>query len=382
MGADSLLWGSVGGDTVSVRIGPDDTYEPGERIEAWFQPRPCLPVRRQERRSPLASGIVRSSRLTKDQANDQLPDFLPALQRAQLPAARGPARGARRDRLRCGRALSRRFRRRCGRLPRARSTPSDSPARPRTCRSTCSNPTVPPSSASPRPSASRPRSCPTWPRTSGRRMLPHGQAFAGRLSEHAAALAEDGLKLGWHTHAFEYETLPDGTRPIDALMAARRALLRAGHRLDRALRLRHPCRAREVPRQDLRLPRQGYRPATASPSTTAGPMSAAGTIDWKGLWPVDRRLGLRPPGARERQPLRLARLRRPLLQRSSPASPATRRPDLMARDARIGIIGCGNISDTYFSFAPLFKGLRDRRLRRHQGAAGRGQGREVRGPAP
>ncbi|MCB1500864.1 MAG: Gfo/Idh/MocA family oxidoreductase [Bauldia sp.] len=29
----------------------------------------------------------------------------------------------------------------------------------------------------------------------------------------------------------------------------------------------------------------------------------------------------------------------------------------MARDTRIGIIGCGNISDTYFSFAPLFKGL-------------------------
>jgi len=29
----------------------------------------------------------------------------------------------------------------------------------------------------------------------------------------------------------------------------------------------------------------------------------------------------------------------------------------MARGARIGIIGCGNISDTYFTLAPLFKGL-------------------------
>lgn len=29
----------------------------------------------------------------------------------------------------------------------------------------------------------------------------------------------------------------------------------------------------------------------------------------------------------------------------------------MARSARIGIIGCGNISDTYFTLAPLFKGL-------------------------
>jgi len=38
MGADSLLWGTVGGDTVSVRIGPDDTFRAGETVEAWFQP--------------------------------------------------------------------------------------------------------------------------------------------------------------------------------------------------------------------------------------------------------------------------------------------------------------------------------------------------------
>jgi multiple sugar transport system ATP-binding protein len=38
MGADSLLWGSVGTDTVSIRIGPDDTYAIGEKLNAWFQP--------------------------------------------------------------------------------------------------------------------------------------------------------------------------------------------------------------------------------------------------------------------------------------------------------------------------------------------------------
>ena len=38
MGADSLLWGSVGAETVSVRIGPDDTFRPGETVNAWFQP--------------------------------------------------------------------------------------------------------------------------------------------------------------------------------------------------------------------------------------------------------------------------------------------------------------------------------------------------------
>ena len=30
----------------------------------------------------------------------------------------------------------------------------------------------------------------------------------------------------------------------------------------------------------------------------------------------------------------------------------------MARGRKIGIIGCGNISDTYFTLAPLFKGLK------------------------
>ena len=38
MGADSLLWGTVGPDTVAIRIGPDDTFGKGQRIQARFQP--------------------------------------------------------------------------------------------------------------------------------------------------------------------------------------------------------------------------------------------------------------------------------------------------------------------------------------------------------
>jgi len=38
MGADSLLWGTVGRDTVSIRIGPDDTYTPGDKVRAFFLP--------------------------------------------------------------------------------------------------------------------------------------------------------------------------------------------------------------------------------------------------------------------------------------------------------------------------------------------------------
>ena len=38
----------------------------------------------------------------------------------------------------------------------------------------------------------------------------------------------------------------------------------------------------------------------------------------------------------------------------------------MARKLGVGVIGCGNISDTYFRLAPLFKGIEMRRMCRHQ----------------
>lgn len=40
------------------------------------------------------------------------------------------------------------------------------------------------------------------------------------LSEGAAMAAAHGLKVLWHNHAFEYQPLPDGTRPIDHILCA------------------------------------------------------------------------------------------------------------------------------------------------------------------
>ena len=170
-----------------------------------------------------------------------------------------------------------------------------------------------PSSASPRPSASRRRSCPTSPRISGRRMPRGWTAFAAKLTENAAALAEAGLKLGWHTHAFEYEKLADGTRPIDALIAAKGVyyepdigwIARSGSDIR--------DRTREVPRQDRRLPRQGHR-ARGRDRGRRLDRRRRRHHRLEGDLAVDRPFGLRPPRPRERQSLRLARLRRPFLQ--------------------------------------------------------------------
>ncbi|MBN9021054.1 MAG: ABC transporter ATP-binding protein [Rhizobiales bacterium] len=73
MGADSLLWGTVGADTVAIRIGPDETFAKG---------------RRDQRRTHLRDRLPRPpSRREKTRHDERLPDLLPALQRAQFPAA-------------------------------------------------------------------------------------------------------------------------------------------------------------------------------------------------------------------------------------------------------------------------------------------------------
>jgi multiple sugar transport system ATP-binding protein len=38
MGADTLVWGSVGSESVSVRVGPDATYRAGEKLDLSFHP--------------------------------------------------------------------------------------------------------------------------------------------------------------------------------------------------------------------------------------------------------------------------------------------------------------------------------------------------------
>ena len=38
MGADSLLWGTIGEESVSIRTGPDEEHTIGEKVDAFFQP--------------------------------------------------------------------------------------------------------------------------------------------------------------------------------------------------------------------------------------------------------------------------------------------------------------------------------------------------------
>lgn len=45
------------------------------------------------------------------------------------------------------------------------------------------------------------------------------RAFGVRLAEVAKPLVDAGLTFGWHNHDFEFQALPDGTFPIDAIFS-------------------------------------------------------------------------------------------------------------------------------------------------------------------
>ena len=110
-------------------------------------------------------------------------------------------------------------------------------------------------------------------------------AFAGKLAEAVPALAERGIKLAWHTHAFEYEPLSDGFRPIEALIAPAGMyyepdigwITRSGADVVAEL-TRFPGRVVAFHVKD-----------TAPPGVTADDGwtdVGAGTIDWSALWPT------------------------------------------------------------------------------------------------
>lgn len=124
--------------------------------------------------------------------------------------------------------------------------------------------------------------------------LPHDQRqkdvagwkeVGAKLTEHAAALAEAGLKLAWHNHAFEYPRLADGSQPIDHIVGQPGVLfevdigwiLRAGGEAKAEIN-RFPGKVVAFHMKDLKpdgvMEEDGWADV------------GSGTVDWKALWPV------------------------------------------------------------------------------------------------
>ena len=116
------------------------------------------------------------------------------------------------------------------------------------------------------------------------------KAFGGRLGEHAAALKQAGLKLAWHNHDFEYTKLPDGSRPIDHILAGSGVMfepdlgwiVRASGDIAREM-TRYGSRVAAVHVKDIAKPG-----VTVDDGWTD---VGAGIIDWKGVWPAIAKTG-------------------------------------------------------------------------------------------
>lgn len=107
------------------------------------------------------------------------------------------------------------------------------------------------------------------------------------LSKGADVAAKHGLKVLWHNHAFEYEPLPDGSRPIEHILAAQNVyfeidcgwVTRGG--ADPAAELkRYADRILVIQTKDL-----APEGTTEDDGWTA---TGDGVIDWAGLAPLFR----------------------------------------------------------------------------------------------
>jgi sugar phosphate isomerase/epimerase len=110
-------------------------------------------------------------------------------------------------------------------------------------------------------------------------------ALAARLTEHAAVLAEAGLKLAWHNHDFEFHALPDGTRPIDYLIGAPGVRFEA----DIGWIVRAGCSPKtEIERFSGKIAAFHVKDTAPQEVTADDGWTdiGAGTIDWKELWPT------------------------------------------------------------------------------------------------
>jgi sugar phosphate isomerase/epimerase len=108
-----------------------------------------------------------------------------------------------------------------------------------------------------------------------------------QLAHAARAAAENGLKVAWHNHDFEYASLVDGSRPIDILLEA------AGREVGFEIDLAWVKRAGADPLAEIQRYSQRiwaiHVKDTAPPGTTAQSgwtVAGAGVLDWKVLWPA------------------------------------------------------------------------------------------------
>ena len=204
------------------------------------------------------------------------------------------------------------------------------------------------------------------------------RAAGGRLAgqrrgarRDGGAAGRQGLALGYHNHHWELKPY-DGTYPARAALRGGRlaAELRGRPRLARPRRRRPEALAGPLPHRLAAVHVKDIAPAGENLDQDGWADVGAGVLDWPTLW---RRGPL--PGAKwmvlehdkPKDPGGSARASRDFLL-------STRPEESRSWSTRLGIIGCGKISDAYLRVPPA-RGSSGSSPRRHRPGGRRSQGR-------
>ena len=113
------------------------------------------------------------------------------------------------------------------------------------------------------------------------------QRVGAALAEGAEKVKRQGLRVAWHNHDFEYIPLPDGSRPIDHLLAA------GGESVEFEIDLAWVVRggadpAAELARYADRITVIQCKDTAPLGTDAEGGWTATGDgiIDWHALWPL------------------------------------------------------------------------------------------------
>ncbi len=178
-------------------------------------------------------------------------------------------------------------------------------------------------------------------------------ALGAQLGLLAKRLTDSGLRLGWHNHAFEFETLPDGSKPLEAILGNDAGLLWQpdlawivrGNADPKPWLARYRTRIFAFHVKDI-------APAGECADEDGWADVGTGTMDFDALLPDMRAT-----------PATIW-----VVEHDNPATMRASRSDLLlpfqgwrgrvVTELGVGVVGCGVISTIYMQNMPLFNGIK------------------------
>ena len=206
------------------------------------------------------------------------------------------------------------------------------------------------------------------------------KALGARLVAIEARLSSAGLRFAWHNHDFEFRPLEDGSLPIEHLLGDR-LLWEA----DLAWAIRGGADPRRwIERYRGRIPLvhvKDIAPSGEKADEDGWADVGAGIVPWAELWPLCVAAGAESMIAEHDNPSDFDRFVR--VSAAAMRALCSGRALMAARGPmRVGVVGCGNISDIYLHERAALSRHRRHRLRGLKRGRRKAAGRALRDRGP